>query len=113
MADYSQLPGVLNLWFVRGDEMPISATFNVDLTGYTLSAAIFNESTQASVAAPTITSVTAISGGVTTSTVSFNWTETQTTSLSLTTRYRWYFRWVSPTGVTRTVLSGQVRPFNP
>ena len=113
MADYSQLPGALNLWFVRGDEMPISATFNVDLTGYTLSAAIFNESTQSSVAAPTITMTTATSNSVTTSTVAFNWTEQQTAALATTTRYRWYFRWVSPANVTRTVLAGQVRPYNP
>lgn len=113
MADYWQLPGNLNLWLVKGDEMPISATFNVDLTGYTLSAAIINEATQATVAAPTISMTTTTSNNVTTSTVAFNWTETQTTSLSLTTRYRWFFRWVSPAGVTRTVLSGQVRPYNP
>ncbi len=113
MADYSQLPGTLNLWFVRGDEMPISATFNVDLTGYTLSAAIFNETTQASVAVPTIAMTTATSGSVTTSTVTLNWTETQTGDLLTTTRYRWFFRWVSPAGVTRTVLAGQVRPYNP
>jgi len=113
MADYSQLPGALNLWLVRGDEMPISATFNVDLTGYTLTSAIFNEATQTSVATPTISMTTATSNNVTTSTVSLTWTETQTAALALTTRYRWYFRWVSPAGVTRTVLSGQVRPYNP
>lgn len=113
MADYSQLPGTLNLWLVRGDEMPISATFNVDLTGYTLSAAIFNETTQATVATPTISMATATSNNVTTSTVSFNWTETQTAALAINIRYRWFFRWVSPAGVTRTVLSGQVRPYNP
>lgn len=113
MADYSQLPGSLNLWFVRGDEMPISATFNVDLTGYTLSAAIFNETTQESVAVPTMAMTTATTAGVTSSTVTFNWTETQTASLAVAARYRWFFRWVSPSGVTRTVLAGQVRPYNP
>lgn len=113
MADYSQLPGTLNLWFVRGDEMPISATFNVDLTGYTLSAAIFNETTQESVAIPAIGMTTATTDGVTSSTVTFNWTEAQTQALATAARYRWFFRWVSPAGVTRTVLAGQVRPRNP
>lgn len=113
MPDYSQLPGVLNLFLVRGDEMPFAATFNLDLTGYTLSSAVINEATQAVVATPTFSMATATSNGVTTSTVSFTLTETQTAALATTTRYRWYFRWVSPAGVTRTVLAGSVRPSNP
>jgi hypothetical protein len=113
MPDYSALPGVLNLSLVKGDEMEFTATFNANLTGYTLSSQIINEATQANVAAPTITSTTATSNNVTTTTVKFSWTETQTGALSVTTRYRWYFRWVTPAGFTRTVLSGSVRPFNP
>jgi type IV secretory pathway component VirB8 len=93
--------------------MEFTATFNANLTGYTLSSQIINEATQANVAAPTITSTTATSNNVTTTTVKFSWTETQTGALSVTTRYRWYFRWVTPAGFTRTVLSGSVRPFNP
>lgn len=113
MPEYSALPGTLNLALVKGDEMEFTATFNVDLTGHTLSSQIFNETTLANVAAPTITTTTATSDGTTTTTVKFNWTETQTGALVVTTRYRWFFRWVTPTGFTRTVLSGSVRPFNP
>lgn len=113
MATYSQLPGDLNLELVKGDEFPFAATFNLDLTGYTLSAGVVNAATLASVGTPTITMTTATSGGTTTTTVSFLLTETQTTALVVGTRYRWFFRWVSPLGVTRTVLSGVVRVTNP
>ena len=45
MAVFQQLPGELNLSLVRGDEFPFSATFNTNLTGYTLQASIYNDAT--------------------------------------------------------------------
>jgi hypothetical protein len=110
MAVFEQLPGDLSLALVRGDEFPFSATFNANLTGYTLQASIYNDATGAEITAPTMTMTTATVNGVTTSTVAFLLTETQTTSLTAS-RMRWFFRWVSPapSSVTRTVLAGTVK----
>jgi hypothetical protein len=35
-------------------------------------------------------------------------TETQTALLDANGNYRWFLRWVSPGGVTRTIVSGQI-----
>lgn len=113
MATYSQLPGELNLELVKGDEFPFSATFNLDLSGYTLSAGIVNATTLSTAGTPSVTPTVTTSSGVTTTSVAFLLTETQTTALAVGTRYRWFLRWVSPTGVTLTVLSGGVRVSNP
>jgi hypothetical protein len=108
MAAYNQLPGELNLSLIRGDEFTFAATFNADLTGYTRAASIYNDQTNAELAAPTMALTTATAGGVTTSTITFTLSETQTAALSAT-RMRWYFRWVTLGGYTRTVLAGTVR----
>lgn len=108
MATFEQIPGELNLSLVQGDEFPFSASFNVNLTGYTLQSSLYNGNSGASLATPTMTMTTATVGGVTTSTVEFLLNETQTAALTVN-RMRWYFRWVSPAGVTRTVLAGTVK----
>lgn len=118
MATYSQIPGELTLQIVRGDEVTFSAVFSaLDLTGYTVSAAVYtgtgSTATNTPVATPAVTVTTATVGGVTNSTVQVTMTETQTLAISPTSSNRWYLRWVSPGGVTRTVLSGPVRASNP
>jgi len=50
---------------------------------------------------------------VTSSTVQVSMDENQTYAISPTGVSRWYLRWVSPGGVTRTVLSGVVQAQNP
>lgn len=113
---FSQLPGDLRLQFVRGDELTFSAVFAaVNLTGYTVSVELFTENgnTTTSVATPALTVTTATSGGVTSSTVQVSLTETQTAAVSTRGNTRWYLRWVSPGGVTRTILSGAVIALNP
>lgn len=117
-AVYSQLPGDLTLQIVRGDEVTFSAVFAAtDLTGYTVTAAVYAgvgpTATNTPVATPTVTVTTATVAGVTSSTVQVSMTETQTLAISPTASSRWYLRWVSPGGVTRTVLSGSVRAQNP
>ena len=111
MSDYSILPSNLNVTFVRGDEFGMLLDFDINLTGYTLSAPIYE--------------VGSVRGGVVTSAGNFlNFTitnvdlaagkvnlslqETQTQSFVSGSSYRWYFRWVAPGLVTRTVLSGTV-----
>lgn len=118
MATFSQLPGELTLEIVRGDEVTFSAVFAAtNLTGYTVSAAVYTGFGAAAittpVTVPTVTVSMATVGGVTNSTVQVSMTETQTLAISPTGSSRWYLRWVSPGGVTRTVLSGLVRASNP
>lgn len=117
-STYSQLPGDLALAIVRGDEVTFSATFSgVDLTGYTVTAAVYSgfgaTATDTPVAVPAVTVTTATVAGVTSSTAQVSMTETQTAAISPTGSSRWYLRWVSPGGVTRTVLSGVVVAQNP
>lgn len=118
MATYTQLPGELTLAIVRGDEVTFSAVFTgVDLTGYTVTAAVYAgvgaNATANPVATPTVTKTVTTTGGVTSTTVQVSLTETQTAAISPTGLTRWYLRWVSPGNVTRTVLSGVVNAQNP
>ena len=39
--------------------------------------------------------------------------ETQTSLLSPGATYRWYLRWISPTDITRTIVSGSVTAVAP
>jgi len=118
MAVFSQIPGDLDLRLVRGDEVTFSAVFaGVDLTGYTVTAAVYSgfgaTATNTPVATPTVTVTMATVNNVTSSTVQISMTETQTLAISPTGSNRWFLRWVSPGGVTRTVLSGNVTAQNP
>lgn len=122
MAEFTQLPGELNLTFVAGDEVLVPCDFDVNITGYTVTNSIY------------VTQVYAAGGGgsgfVTTigSTVtSFDQTvtnaangqilltlpENKSSLLSPGIAYRWYLRWVDTNSVTRTVLSGNVTASNP
>jgi hypothetical protein len=118
MAVYSQLPGDLTLSLVRGDEVSFSSVFTaVNLTGYTVTAAVYSgfgaTATDTPIVTPSVTVTTATVAGVTSSTVQVSMTETQTLAISPVGTSRWYLRWVSPGGVTRTVLSGLVNAQNP
>lgn len=122
MASFSQLPGELNLTFVTGDEVAVALDFDRNLTGYTITTAIY------------VTAVYAAGGGGTgfvtgvgeTATtfaientnlaagqITIGLSESQTIALSPAIAYRWYMRWVDGGGVTRTVLSGTVTVANP
>ncbi len=91
------------------------AAFN--LTGYTVTSAVYSgfgaTATDTPVATPAVTVTMATVNSVTSSTVQISMTETQTLAISPTGSSRWYLRWVSPGGVTRTVLSGNVTASNP
>lgn len=118
MATFSQLPGELTLQLVRGDEVNFSAVFTaVDLTGYTVTSGVYAgigaAATETLIVTPAVSVSVATAAGVTSSTVQVSLTETQTYALSPNTIQRWYLRWVSPGGVTRTVLSGAVNAKNP
>lgn len=116
MPTFTQLPDSLDFVFVQGDELNVLLDFDQDLTGYTFETRIIK--------------VLSVAGGDVISfedTVSFTQTpidlslgqinlslnETQTAALELGTPYRWFFRWVAPGVVTRTVLSGTVTARSP
>lgn len=120
---FSQLPGVLNVEAVIGDEvlLPIDVS-PISLVGYTFTAPIY-----------VVTTVATGAGGSSSSEVIgetvANWTLTEvdlslgqlalglpesvTGSLLTTTTYRWYLRWVAPGVVTRTALAGTLKMRNP
>ena len=113
MADYALLPQNLNLQFIRGDEFWFTVDADINLTGYSFSSSIYKVTgvvngiptgTQ-EVAQFTITPIDLSAGKLT-----LSLQENQTAALSTTDRLRWYFRWVAPGVVTRTVLSGTVTP---
>ena len=122
MAEFTQLPGDLNLTFVQGDQVKVNCDFDINITGYTVTNSIY------------ITSVYAAGGGgsgfVTTivSTVT-NFDQTVTSAangqilldlpenksalLTPGVGYRWYLRWMDSSSVTRTVLAGTLTVVNP
>jgi hypothetical protein len=123
MPTFSLLPGQLDVTFVVGDEVNISINLGQDITGYTLSSAVFVSSTGgfqgggggvvstvgATAATPTVQVVTASTGAII-----WSLTETQTAALTPAIKYLWYLRWVTPTSsITRTILAGSCIPRAP
>ena len=117
MPTFSQLPGDLTVEFVVADEVNFTLDLDVDVTGYTLTAGVYVVSTNgffgggggtinavgATAITPTITVVNAAAG-----TLSWGVSEAQTVTLSPAIKYRHFVRWVTPAGVTRTVVSGDL-----
>jgi hypothetical protein len=123
MPTFSLLPGQLDVTFVVGDEVNIAINLGQNITGYTLSSAVFVASTGgfqgggggvvstvgATAATPTIQVVTASTGAII-----WSLTETQTAALTPAIKYLWYLRWVTPTSsITRTILAGSCIPRAP
>jgi hypothetical protein len=119
MATISQLPAPITLRKFRGDEFAIVLDFDIDLTGYTFSNDIyrivsatpaassgmggdagFTNITTASVGSFDVTVLSLLQGQV-----RLLLTEAASDALG-SGRYRWFFRWVAPGDITRTVLNG-------
>jgi hypothetical protein len=122
MATFSQLPGTLDITFVSGDEVAIALDFDRDLTGYTITTAVYVTAVYASggggtgfvtgigeTAATFSISNTNLAAGQ----ITIGLSEQQTAALSSAIAYRWYMRWVDSALFTRTVLSGTVTVANP
>ena len=122
MATFSQTPGTLDVTFVAGDEVAIALDFDRDLTGYTITTAVYVTAVYASggggtgfvtgigeTAATFSISNTNLAAGQ----ITIGLSEVQTAALSSAIAYRWYMRWVDTGQVTRTVLSGTVTVANP
>lgn len=112
MATISQLPANVTLRKFRGDEILVAFDFDIDLSGYTFSTDIYTLSSSASgIGGGTTTTVNSVGSFTVTPTslvngqVSLSLDESQSLAIDAGS-YRWYLRWVSPLGETRTVLSG-------
>lgn len=122
MPTVSQLPGDLTVQFIVGDELNFTLDLDIDCTGFSFTAGVYVVSTNgffgggggtvsavgATAITPTITVVNAANG-----TLAWGVTETQTASLSPAIKYRHFVRYVTPAGVTRTVVSGDFLPKAP
>ena len=113
-AAFSIVPETLDLTVCKGDEFGLSLDFDIDLTGYTFTAAVFEitrtvnssypggfDSQGVDVEAFAITYTDLANGEL-----SLALTETQTAAISETGTYRWYLRGVAPGTITRTYISG-------
>ena len=121
MSEFIALPGLLNISLTVGDEFGMPADLDIDTTGFTWTAIVYETSTSVSFVNPggvstqgttaatfTVTVINAASGQV-----NLSLTEVQTGALSPATSYRWYLRGVSPTFVTRTYVAGQLKAYAP
>jgi hypothetical protein len=99
---FELLPGELNLAFRAGDQLDATLDFDIDMTGYSVSASIVSLIDNATLSAVTATITNAQAGIVT-----IGLTETQTAALNPGT-YRWRLTWTATGSVVRTAVSGLV-----
>jgi hypothetical protein len=117
MASYAIVPSTLDIQFVRGDEFGMLLDFDVNLTGYTFDAIVYE------VGSVTNGVISGVSGSfddftitvvdLATGRLNLSLTEEQTQAFDLTRTYRWYLRWTAPGVVKRTVLSGGIAVGDP
>jgi len=121
MSEFIALPGPLDISLSIGDDFGMLADLDIDTTGFTWTALVYETATTVSFVNPggvstqgttaatfTVTVINAASGQV-----NLSLSEVQTGALSPSTSYRWYLRGVSPTLVTRTYVSGQLKAYAP
>lgn len=102
MATFSQIPGTLNLEFVRGDTVSVSIDFDENLTNYSVSASLISAASGAAISAISASVTSGVNGVVT-----VQMTSAETLALAAGT-YLWELTWESPAGVVRKALSGHV-----
>jgi hypothetical protein len=106
---------------VNGDEVNLAVTLQKDVTGYSFESYIYQSDTTTagggvgslSGIGTTVTQPTIGISNATTGAMIIGLSEAQTRILSPGTTYRWYLRWVSPTDITRTIISGSVTAVAP
>lgn len=116
MADLVQLPGVLNIRCVNGDELNAAVDVNRDVTGYSFTTVIYSTTVRgagggdgslvsigSTITTPSLQVVSPTAGQML-----IGLTETQTAMLVPGNTYRWYIRAVAPGAITRTIVSGDV-----
>lgn len=122
MAEFTQLPGALDLKFVAGDEVRVNCDFDLDITGYTVTNSVYVSAVYATDGGGS-GFITAVGATVTTfdqavtnagsGQMLLTLPENKSSLLSPGIGYRWYLRWVDLSGVTRTVLSGSITTVAP
>ena len=106
---------------MNGDEVNLAVTLQKDVTGYSFESYIYQSDTTTagggvgslSGIGTTVTQPTIGISNATTGAMIIGLSEAQTRILSPGTTYRWYLRWVSPTDITRTIISGSVTAVAP
>jgi hypothetical protein len=101
MPNYDQLPAGLNLRWTVGDDFSALLDFDIALTSYTATAAIYSTLTGATVATFT-TAITDAAAGK----INISLTDAQTTSIGPGT-FRWGLVWTAGS-VSRTSMEGYV-----
>lgn len=101
MPTAEQLPGRLNLAFVRGDTFSTLVDFSISLTGRTLAAELISVPSRQTVMALTVDAVNLSAGQV-----NVSLTAEQTQSLARGS-YEWRLTWTEG-AVIRTALEGYV-----
>jgi hypothetical protein len=101
MPTYDQLPASLNLRWNVGNDVSVLLDFDIALTSYTATAAIYSTVTGATVATFT-TAITDAAAGK----INISLTDTQTTTLGPGT-FRWALVWTLG-AVSRTSMEGFV-----
>jgi len=119
--EFLALPGQLNISLSIGDEFGMLADLDIDTTGFTWTAIVYETAITVSFVNPVGIStlgttaatfaVTVVNAGA--GQVNLSLTELQTVALNPATNYRWYLRGVSPALVTRTYLSGTLKAYAP
>lgn len=106
---------------VHGDEVNVAVTLQRDVTNYTWESYIYQSDTTTtgggvgalSGIGTTVTQPTIGISNASTGAMVIGLSEAQTSLLSPGGSYRWYLRWISPTAITRTILSGSVTAVAP
>lgn len=122
MAEFTQLPGELNLKFVQSDQVKVNCDFDVNITGYTITNSIYVTSVYASdgggsgfvtTIGATVTTFDQTITNAASGQILLDLPENKSALLSPGVGYRWYLRWVDQSSVTRTILSGNLTVVNP
>jgi hypothetical protein len=122
MAEFTQLPGELNLTFVQGDQVKVNCDFDVNVTGYTVTNSVYVTDVYASdgggsgfitTIGATVTTFDQTVTNAANGQILLDLPENKSALLTPGVGYRWYLRWMDTSSVTRTVLSGTLTVVNP
>jgi hypothetical protein len=111
----------LDVIAVNGDVVNLAVTLQTNITGYSFESYIYQSATTTagggagslSGIGATVTQPTIGISNATTGAMIIGLSENQTRILSPGKTYRWYLRWISPTDITRTILSGSITAVAP
>jgi len=97
----TQLPGDLNLKFIKGDDFSLGIQWNIDITDYVFEAYIEPENQDNDIALGI--EITSASSGKMNMIISGS----STSDLPVSNN-EWFMNWTNPSGLKRTVLAGNL-----